>query len=87
MQHHKLQGSFDRDAILRLLWADPVAQNAFGAAPTRLNRGDEYLDLQRLADGVQVAVRCMTPTGGELSRKTVAPLTWAKLLTYLEVQA
>ena len=84
VQHDRPQATFDRDGILLALWADPIAQLAFGAAPARLNRGDEYVDLQRLAAGVQVAMRCMASTGGMLSRKTVAPLTWIKLLGYLE---
>lgn len=86
MQTHKLQSAFDRDGILRTLWADPVAQLAFSVAPVRLDRGDEYVDLHRLASGVQVAPRCMTPSGGVLSRKTVEPLTWIKLLGYIEVR-
>lgn len=83
MQHEKSQAMFDREAICRALWSDPVAQRAFDAAPVRLDRGDEYVDLQRLAAGVQVAIRGMASTGGMLSRKTVGPLTWTKLLGYL----
>ena len=86
MHYEKPQSTFDRDGILRALWADPTLQLAVQAAPARLDRGDEYLDLQRLASGVQIALRSMVPTGGELSRKAVGPLTWAKLLGYLEVK-
>ena len=84
MLHERSQSTFDRDGILRALWSDPIAQLAFGAAPARLDRGDEYVDLQRLAAGVQVAARGMASTGGMLSRKTVGPLTWDKLLGYLQ---
>lgn len=83
MQTDRPQSAFDRDSILRTLWADPVAQLAFSLAPVQLDRGDEYVDLHQLASGVQVALRCMTPSGGVLSRKTVEPLTWIKLLGFI----
>jgi hypothetical protein len=83
VQNEKSQTTFDRDGILRALWADPIAQLAFHVAPVRLKRGDEFVDLQRLGAGVQIAARGMAPSGGELSRLAVGPLTWTKLLSYL----
>jgi hypothetical protein len=83
MHNEQPQSTFDRDGILLALWADPTLQLALRAVPVRFGRGDEYVDLQRLAAGVQVAARSMVPTGGELSRKTVGAVTWAKLLAYL----
>lgn len=52
-------------------------------AATRLRIGEEYVDLQRLAAGVQRAKVEMLLTGGELSPKDVAPGTWRKLLGFL----
>jgi hypothetical protein len=77
------QSTFDRDGILRALWQDPIAHVAPAKLLVRLGTGEEYVDLQHLAAGVQRARTAMLPTGGELSRKSVEPATWNKLLGYL----
>lgn len=79
------QQSFDRDGILKVLRADPIAHADHYAQPLFLARGEEYLDLQHLAAGVQHATHMMMATGGELSRKAVRPGTWDKLLSYLRI--
>lgn len=75
--------AFNREAILETLWRDPIARVLGHDVPTRLQPGEEYLDLQRLEAGVQHAAGTMSPTGGELSRKAVQPATWDKLLASL----
>ena len=82
MRDHQSQASFDRDGILRLLWGDPIGSLTARAA-TRLLSGEEYVDLQHLAAGVQRARVTMLLTGGELSPKDVLPITWEKLLAFL----
>ena len=82
MRNHRCETSFDRDGILRLLWGDPIGSLTTRAA-TRLLIGDEYVDLQHLAAGVQHAKATMLLTGGELSPKDVLPITWEKLLAFL----
>jgi hypothetical protein len=74
---------FDREGILRELWADPIAGTLWRAIPARLRKGEEYLDLQHLERGVQRAEAAMSPTGGELPRVAVEQRTWVRLLTYL----
>lgn len=75
---------FDRDAILAVLWADPIAAVSGQDIPVRLQRGEEYVDLQRLEAGIQRAAANMSPTGGELSRKAVRSATWEKLVAHLD---
>ena len=75
--------AFNRESILQTLWGDPIAGVVGHDVPLRLQRGEEYLDLQRLEFGVQVARANMSPTGGELSRKAVRAATWDKLLVQL----
>jgi hypothetical protein len=52
------------------------------AAPS-LSVGDEYLDLERLADGVRRAEGTIAPMGRLLPRKAVHEATWAQILTKL----
>jgi hypothetical protein len=83
MERYQSQCTFDRDGILRTLWEDPFARGLSRDLPDRLGPGEEYLDLQDLAAGVQQAKRSMLPSGGELSRKAVNAITWGRLLVYL----
>jgi hypothetical protein len=68
---------------MAILWEDPIAAVRGTDLPAKLGRGDEYLDLQHLETGLQRAARCMTPTGGELSRSAVCPRTWERLMAHL----
>jgi len=52
---------------------------AEGAA--RLSNGDEYLDLEQLARGVQRAPAPTTPMGHVLPKKAVREATWLKILS------
>lgn len=83
MDRSKSQNTFDRDGILRALWEDPFVEFMSRDLLARLGPGEEYVDLQDLAAGVQQAKRAMVPSGGELSRKAVNASTWSKLLVYL----
>lgn len=73
----------DRDAVIKILWEDPIARVRCHEVPLRLKKGDEYLDLQHLDAGVQRVLGPMSPTGGELPRSAVTEATWKRLLACL----
>lgn len=68
-----------RDDVLRLLGGGELA----GALPTGLKSGDEFLDLDHLARGVQRAGASTALTGNFLARKSVHEPFWQRLLTQL----
>jgi hypothetical protein len=72
-----------RDSILNLLSDDEVAKVSNAEAATALSDGDEYLDLERLDQGVKQAFGAATPMGRVLPRKAVHEQTWSKILTHL----
>jgi hypothetical protein len=63
-----------RDSMLDLSFAETAA---------RLSDGDEYLDLEQLAEGVQKSVGRTTPTGRLLPRRAVREDMWRGILTQL----
>ena len=69
-----------RDTILKLLSDEENARVATGEAGSRLNEGDEYLDLLHLDQGVQ---RAGSMKGNFLPRSAVSDETWHKILTHL----
>lgn len=73
----------NRNAILRMLWSDDIAVVARSAIPARLQRGDEFVDLQLLERGVQRALGVTAPTGGVLPRKAVQESTWLQIVAQL----
>jgi hypothetical protein len=73
-----------RDRILKLLSDQEVASVATAETAERLTAGDEYLDLERLHEGVQKAGSSATPMGRVLPKKAIHESTWGKLLKQLE---
>lgn len=73
-----------RETVLTLLSEDDFAR-VTSADATRLAEGDEYLDLEHLAHGVQRATATTPPVAGVLPRKLVHDRTWSKILVRLEV--
>jgi hypothetical protein len=73
----------NRNAILTALWKDDIASVERAKIPARLQRGDEFIDLQLLEKGVQRAVCVTAPTGGVLPRKAVQANTWLQILARL----
>jgi hypothetical protein len=69
--------------VLKLLSDDEVAQVSTAETAARLLDGEEYLDLGRLAQGVQRATNVATAMGGVLPRRTVHKDTWSKILALL----
>lgn len=72
-----------RDSLLKLLSNDEVANVASAEADIRLADGEEYLDLERLEQGVLVSPGVDTPMGSVLPKKAVSDSTWSKILVLL----
>ena len=72
-----------RHDILNLLLDDEVARVSAAEASIRLDTGDEYLDLERLDEGVRRAIGTTAPMGRVLPRKSVREATWKELLARL----
>lgn len=70
-----------RESILRLLSDDEIASVSQVEATASLLDGEEYLDLERLEQGVQNDFRTTaTPMGRVLPRRAVRPATWKRTL-------
>ena len=72
-----------RESVLKLLSDDEVASASTAETATRLLDGEEYLDLEELARGVQQAKKSGPAMGRVLPRKAVHKDTWSKVLTLL----
>jgi hypothetical protein len=83
-ENHR-QSDANRNAILKMLWNDDIALVGWAKIPARLQRGDEFIDLQLLDKGVQRALRMTAPMGGMLARKAVQANTWLEIVARLNV--
>jgi hypothetical protein len=72
-----------RESILNLLSDDEVASVSTAEPAPGLSNADEYLDLERLEQGVQTARGTEPIMGRILPRKGVHDATWAKILAQL----
>jgi hypothetical protein len=81
--HNHPNSDMNRNAILNVLWNDDIADVGRAKIPPRLERGDEFIDLQLLDKGVQHALRATAPTGGVLPRKAVQAATWLQIVARL----
>ena len=72
-----------RETILMLLSDNEVAAVATAETADRLPDGDEYLDMEQLDRGVQLADRKKTPMGRVLPKKSVHQVTWEKIIKQL----
>jgi hypothetical protein len=73
-----------RGRILELLSDEEVASVANAESAERLADGDEYLDLDQLGIGVQIAGAAAAPMGHVLPKKAIHEGTWSKLLNELQ---
>jgi len=73
-----------REAIMNLLSDVEVAQVSAVESAEKLDEGDEYLDLEELARGVQRADGVPVAMGRILPRKALREHTWGEVLTQLE---
>lgn len=72
-----------RERILGLLSDEEVAKVSTAETQFRLSDGDEYLDLERLEEGVRQVHGQITAMGRLLPRSAVREATWSKILTQL----
>ena len=79
--------AISRDTILGFLSDDEVASVSTSETAATLADGEEYLDLQALAEGVKRARGTATLAMGHvLPRKAVQKETWAKILAELRTE-
>ncbi|HEV8408974.1 MAG TPA: hypothetical protein VGQ30_00610, partial [Gemmatimonadaceae bacterium] len=69
-----------REAILKLLSDDEIAKVSTDEGERRLTDGDEYVDLDKLEDGVSTADGEPVAIGRVLARVDVQPETWSEIL-------
>jgi hypothetical protein len=83
MNTEKLTEYLTRDSLLKLLSDAEIGSVSTAETATRLADGDEYLDLEHLARGVQRAPRVAATMGQLLPRKAVRDATWNAILARL----
>ena len=72
-----------RESILKLLSDAEIAKVSTSESAPVLAEGDEYLDLEKLGDGVSKADGDPVPTGRVLMRAAVRPATWKEIMSEL----
>jgi hypothetical protein len=72
-----------RERILELLSDEEVAKVSTAETQVRLADGDEYLDLEKLDEGVRQAHGQTTVMGRLLPRSAVRDATWSKIVSHL----
>ena len=89
MKNDKRSEYVTRESILRLLTDDEVAKVTTAETAVRLADGDDYLDLERIDQGVQQesASRANAPMGRVLPRASVHENTWKKILALVPAPA
>jgi hypothetical protein len=73
---------FTREHVLQLLSPGELA--SVGVADTHLRRGDEYLDLEQLQQGVLRADGAVANLSQVLPRKAINEDTWRRILRQLK---
>lgn len=72
-----------RESILKLLTDEEIAKVSTAETAPALTEGAEYLNLEKLGDGVSRADGEAIPIGQVLPRAAVGPATWSKILSEL----
>ncbi len=73
-----------RERILELLSDEEVAKVSTAETQVRLSDGEEYLDLERIEEGVRQAHGQTTATGRVIPRSAVRDATWSKIVKEIE---
>lgn len=73
-----------RDHILKLLSDGELSSVRSAETRTQLRNGDEYLDLEQLAQGVQRVTGAVTRLGDVLPRRAIHEDTWRRVLRQLK---
>ena len=82
MQKQQRNDYLRREDLLEMLSDEEIARISQSETGKGLSAGDEYIDLERLAQGVHRA-QGPYPIGRVLPKKAVAPETWSKILSRL----
>ena len=75
---------FTREDVLQLLSAGELAGVGTADTHTHLRRGDEYLDLEQLQQGVLRADGAVANLAHVLPRKAINEDTWRRILRQLK---
>ena len=75
---------FAREHVLQLLSAGELAGVGNADTHTHLRRGDEYLDLEQLQQGVLRADGAVANLANVLPRKAINEDTWRRILRQLK---
>ena len=86
MKSEKRTEYVTRDSILTLLSDDELASVSTAETAARLSRGDQYIDLTNLDQGVRRALGRTPPLGHVLPRKAVRDKTWKTILAQLNAR-
>lgn len=74
---------FSREHVMALLSNGEVASVSTAETTTHLRRGDEYLDLEHLEQGVLRADGAVANLGHVLPRKAINEDTWRRIVRQL----
>jgi hypothetical protein len=80
MSHDLKKEMITREAILALLSDAEVAKVSRAEDAPRLIEGDEYVDLEHLANGVRQVHATSPRAAHALPRSAVSEATWAKVV-------
>lgn len=86
MKEHNVQ-NITRTIILEMLSDEEVAKVSTAEEPSHLVEGDEYIDLDRLDEGVKQAhANAHINTSNVLARSAVKQATWTKIVKKLPIK-
>jgi hypothetical protein len=75
-----------RESVLQMLSDEEIAAVNRTEATQRLREDDEYLDLDRLVQGVQMSVGLAPKSGSLLPKKAIREETWNRILERLHTR-
>jgi hypothetical protein len=87
MKNDRRDAYVSRDMILRLLSDGEVTRVSMAETHASLPVGDEYLDLEKPQQGVQLAGAAKLFMNQVVPRSAVSAGTWRKILAHLGVRA
>ncbi len=84
MKTNKRTDYLTRDSLLKLLSDEEVGKVSTAETAAKLADGEEYVDLEQLAKGVQRSHGTSVSMGAVLPRSAVPEQTWSKIVTHLQ---
>ncbi len=73
-----------RDQILRELSDEEISEVSTAQSQARLADGEEYVDLERVEEGVRQVHGGRAPMGRILPRSAVRDATWSKIVSQID---